>query len=337
MPSVRVIDAAEALKSKEWTDAMPNAFHHAAYLAAASPHGPGAGKALCLEADAGGGEPARWGVVERSKLGLRGAVAWDVPVIPRDADRARAWSALLDALAERGNAVLRMNCVSTLRWSAEETALVVDLANDRSWPTARAAFGTFVVDLSRPEEERLKSMQESHRRKVKSASKHGLRLEALSPERVDEYVAVSDATFARQGREGPTREYLAGLASVRSRFRFYVARDAEGVAQAAAVVAFSKDRAFYLHGGSGNRPVKGAGNWLQWEIMRALASEGVREYDFGGVDLKPVHEQSDGIRSFKEHFGGRFEEHASLDVEFDTLKSRLIASGRAIAARLAGA
>jgi lipid II:glycine glycyltransferase (peptidoglycan interpeptide bridge formation enzyme) len=47
-------------------------------------------------------------------------------------------------------------------------------------------------------------------------------------------------------------------------------------------------------------------NFLQWEMMRHFRGIGVRQYDFVGVRIDPeVGSKQEGIRRFKERFGGQ--------------------------------
>jgi hypothetical protein len=81
--------------------------------------------------------------------------------------------------------------------------------------------------------------------------------------------------------------------------------DHNGVAQCAAVIPFSGHSAYYMHGGSVAKPVLGASNLLQWEAMRRFREMGVRRYNFFGARLAPQRgSKAEGIRKFKERFGG---------------------------------
>jgi len=334
MDEARTIGIREAMADPAWTRDFPSAFAHPGYLAAAARGGPAPGRPLLLEADAGGKGPTRWGLVEYAKFGFVGSAAWTEPVLAEGADRARAWRSLLETLRRRGHAILRMNCVSSLRWSDDDVQAAADAARALGARVATSNYGTYVNDLSLSEADRFKALDESHRRKVKAAIREKLGFETLDVAAFEDYVRMSDATFARQGIPGPSRAYLEGLRDTPSHFTFHAARNAEGVPQAVALIAHDRGTAYYLHGGSGLRPAKGAGNWLHWALMNHLAARGIARYDFGGVDLRPVHGQSDGIRAFKKSFGGEFREYRAIDVVFSPVKHRLIETGRALAAKV---
>lgn len=82
----------------------------------------------------------------------------------------------------------------------------------------------------------------------------------------------------------------------------------EGIVQSAAVIPFSMHSAYYMHGGSISNPVTGASNLLHWEAIREFRGHGVSRYDFFGVRANPAEgSKLEGIRKFKERFGGKIE------------------------------
>ncbi len=300
-----------------------NPFIERAYLEAARLHGPGHGQAVLIETRER--DRARWGVVERSRFGMRGAVAFAGASFAPDADRRACWSELLDQLAARRNVVARFGSISSVRIPAGEIEMMKILARDRRWGISETRYGTYVVDLSRGESEIFDGIHSSCRRGIKFGDKGGLKLERMTGDgSVDEYMALSDATFARYGLAGPPRPYVEALYAIPSLFRFYAARGPDGVAHSVAIIACSDTGSFYLHGGSGSRSARGAGNWIHWEMMRDLAKDGSASYDLGGVDLDDRFPQSRGIREFKGSFGGVLERYTTVDIVFAPLRFRAV-------------
>ena len=56
-------------------------------------------------------------------------------------------------------------------------------------------------------------------------------------------------------------------------------------------------------------PLSGAMNFLQWEAIRLFQQLGVKRYDFVGVRIAPKKgSKQEGLKMFKERFGGRLEQ-----------------------------
>ena len=72
----------------------------------------------------------------------------------------------------------------------------------------------------------------------------------------------------------------------------------DGVSYAGAVIFVHGVNASYWHGASARHSVRGAMNLLQWEVLDALAAEGVERYDLLGSG--PLR----GVVAFKESIGG---------------------------------
>ncbi len=297
------------------------------FLEAAAHFGPGRGRVVVLESACGASVPARWGILERATVGVQVASAWTGPFIPAGGARHEVWRTMLKELATRRSAFLRMNMHASLRLTEEDVREIEAVAADRRWRVTRTSFGSNALDLTRPEADLLKEIHKEHRRMIRLGDEVGLVLDTVDSSGVDAFVSLMAATYARQGLRGPPEAYIRGLAEIPRDFRLYAARTSDGVVHAVALIARRAGTGIYLHGGSGERAVRGAGNWIHWQIARALAHEGFERYDLGGFAVDSDEGRAAGIRAFKLRFGGAVARYDAVDVDFKPFMSRVIRDG----------
>jgi hypothetical protein len=178
-----------------------------------------------------------------------------------------------------------------------------------------APYGNVIVDLTQGEEALWQAVHHKHRNVIRNASRHGVTIKS-GLEHLDTAYELTLASFLRSAR-GPVERRRVGARMSRGEFsrlvralgdnvRVFVA-EYEGAAQSAAVIPYSEHSAYYMHGGSIAKPLTGASNLLQWEAIRSFASLGVRQYNFFGVRVAPdPGSKAEGIRKFKERFGGQY-------------------------------
>lgn len=168
-----------------------------------------------------------------------------------------------------------------------------------------APYGTYIIDLTQPEENIFGNFNSSHRRKVRLAMKKGVQIKSGIEHLNTAYELVRD-TFKRSklgfmGHKAFTR-YVRGLDE---NVKILVA-DYQGTVQGCVVIPFSKRSAYYVYGGSIPEPITGATNLLHWEAIRQFCKLGVRYYDFVGVRIDPEKgSKQEGLMMFKERFGGQ--------------------------------
>jgi hypothetical protein len=166
-----------------------------------------------------------------------------------------------------------------------------------------APYGSYVIDLTGPEEAIWADVSSSHRRKVRQARAAGVEIvEAGDPGEVHELVR---STFARSrlpfmGPEAFERMVRALGDNVRILCAVH-----DGAVQGCAVLPFSVHAAYYVYGGSIPEPTTGAMHLLHWEAIAGFRAAGVLRYDFVGarIDPEPGSKQ-EGIATFKARFGG---------------------------------
>lgn len=168
-----------------------------------------------------------------------------------------------------------------------------------------APYGTYIIDLMQPEESLLKSLNSSHRRKLRLATKQNVQVRSGIEYLKISYDLVRD-TFARSKMGFMNfQEYERYINSLGPNVKIFVA-DHRGAIQGCVVVPFSNHRAYYVYGGSIPEPHSGATNLIHWEAIRYFQSIGVKTYDFVGVRINPEEgTKQEGLAQYKQRFGGR--------------------------------
>lgn len=192
-----------------------------------------------------------------------------------------------------------------------------------------APFGSYVIDLTLPEEDLWSKVHAKHRNVIRNATKKGVVIKTGTEQLETAYRLVQDSVTRsarglvermRVSARMDYRTFRHQMLAFGEFVRVFVA-EYEGVAQSAAVIPFSRHCAYYMHGGSIESPLTGASNLLQWEAIRQFRAQGVRSYDFFGGRVDPESgSKMEGIMKFKERFGGRFIEGFMWKLPFNPIK-----------------
>ena len=175
----------------------------------------------------------------------------------------------------------------------------------RTYPDSAAAvpYGSYILDLTRTEEELWKRLHAKHRNVIRNAQKKGVQIISGPEHAAPAYQLIAE-TFKRSAM--PFMDYDAfqrmmdGLGEY---VKVFVALY-EGVIQGCAVIPFSRHSAYYAYGGTTSAPLTGAANLLQWEAIRHFRDLGTRRYDFCGARIDPDEgTKAAGLVMFKERFG----------------------------------
>jgi hypothetical protein len=177
----------------------------------------------------------------------------------------------------------------------------------RTYPDGAVAapYGTYVVDLDKPEEALWSGLSSNHRRQVRVAQKNAVRIRH-APEHLEMAHSIVRDTFKKSDlpfmKLDAFRRMLLGLGE---NVKVFVA-EAGGRVQGCTVVPFSRHTAYYLYGGSIADAAPGTMHLLHWESIRLFRSLGVARYDFVGVRINPEKgSKQEGLLTFKQRFGGR--------------------------------
>lgn len=185
---------------------------------------------------------------------------------------------------------------------------------------ATNAFASCLINLNKPEETLWKNLHGKHRNVIRRAENLGVHIESG-----EEFWDAGYDTYCKsQERSSNTVEsrewYINLLTKMENNAVQYVAIY-EGIVQASALILYSQYGAYYLHGGSINAPVSGASNLLHWHIMLEMKARNVQKYDLMGIRSHPeIGSKYEGIRRFKERFGGEIKTGYLWHIGFDFVK-----------------
>lgn len=177
---------------------------------------------------------------------------------------------------------------------------------------------TVVVDLTRPEQERLAALYQKTRYNLRIAQKKGVTVhEETSESGLATFLSLTRETAERHDIQAEPEKYYRTMFTVlastdaphpdRCMLKIFIAR-LEGKALTASLALFFGNTMTYAHGASsGEQKNVMAPYLLHWESMQYGASNGFTQYDFRGVapeSAGPAHPWA-GITRFKEGFGGQ--------------------------------
>ncbi len=176
----------------------------------------------------------------------------------------------------------------------------------RAYPDGAVAapYGSYVIDLRKDEESLFSQMSATHRKRTRQASRHGVKIKC-GLEYMDSAFDIIKTTLGRSSMRfmayGAFKSLVHGLGE---NVKLLVAEH-EGVVQGCTLFPFSNYSAYSLYGGS-IAEVPGAMHLLNWEAIRLFRNLGVGRFDFVGVRVNPERgSKQEGIRTFKERFGGQ--------------------------------
>jgi lipid II:glycine glycyltransferase (peptidoglycan interpeptide bridge formation enzyme) len=172
---------------------------------------------------------------------------------------------------------------------------------------------TFVLDLTRSEDQLLSAMKQKTRYNIRLAEKKGVHIRVASAEEHPLLYGLYAETSTRDGfviRESGYYDTAWGLFLQSGLGHAWVA-EVEGEPIAALILFCFASRAWYLYGMSKNRHrEKMPNHLLQWEAIRWAKSQGFQSYDlWGAPDEFTAEDRLWGVYSFKQGFGGRLVRH----------------------------
>jgi lipid II:glycine glycyltransferase (peptidoglycan interpeptide bridge formation enzyme) len=256
-----------------------------------------------LAAEDAGALVGGWLVFNDSLKGIPGFLAREInipsePICASDAEKGLIVDALWESLLRLHPSYIVWLNKALCKWEAR--GFLENTGFDEI-----VKYGSYVVDLTQAEDGLWKNLHGKHRNNIRKAQKEGVKFE--ESEDVRNYFLMSEQTYARSEKKGPSLSFLKKLFEVlnpRGMCRMFFAEH-EGRLAAGAVIVQCGERATYLFGATRDRATPGASNLLHWEIMMKLKSEKLKIYDLGGVALDSVgNEKAEGIAKFKERFGG---------------------------------
>ncbi len=188
----------------------------------------------------------------------------------------------------------------------------------------------FILDLTKSEEELLKNLHPKTRYNIKTAQKHGVKVqERIDDEAFDIYLKLYFETTKRQGYHGHNETYhrkvwqtLKEANMARLLIAFYHPPHAKNPKPLTAWMLFNFHQTlYYPYGGSSleHKEVM-ANNLVAWEAIRLGKKLGLKEFDMWGA-LSPDANPKDswfGFHRFKQGYGGELVEYmGTYDLVFN--------------------
>lgn len=163
---------------------------------------------------------------------------------------------------------------------------------------------TVVIDLSKGEEELLAEMHHKTRYNIGVADRHGVVVGEHSDS--DSFLGLLKKTTKRDKFNPHPADYYKKLFDCRElQTKLYFANH-NGKPVAAALVLVFGDTGYYLHGASDYEYRSLMAPYaLHWHIIKQLKTEGLKQYDFWGIDAR----KWPGVTRFKLGWGGKTVEY----------------------------
>lgn len=183
-------------------------------------------------------------------------------------------------------------------------------------------WGSYIIDLTRTEDEIFDSFHSKHKNVIRKAAKEGVVVDCKA-----DYHEVWQnicETLKRQKVYPPQLSYYQKLIEKVPRNTAFYACKYNGSIQGSAVIVYDDCCAYYMYGGSATKPFTGSVNLLQYEIMKDMKSKGVKVYDMVGA--RTIYDEDSkfaGIQRFKSRFASDFKQGYILRMIISPLKYKL--------------
>ena len=197
--------------------------------------------------------------------------------------------------------------------SAEQRTLYRDLGF-RPAPIHMHPELSWILDVTKPEDDLLREMRKTTRYLVKKMEKEGVEITmSTNPDDIEKFWPVYQSTVERQQftpfKKLDLRKEFELFAKENNAAFFFGSYHGETIA--AAIIIFYNGQAFYHHSGSIQKSKDiNASYLLQWRVIQEAKKRGCTLYNFWGISPvnKPEHPWA-GLSLFKKGFGGFAEEY----------------------------
>ena len=192
--------------------------------------------------------------------------------------------------------------ISPILEEGEENEKLFKELGFRDAPLHMHAELTWVLDITKSEEDLLAGMRKTTRNLIKRGEREGV--EACQGT-FDEFYRLYQETEKRQQFVAFSKKYLQKELNIFGDNAQIFLASHQGTILAGAIIVFYDDTIYYHHGASLHSQIPAAYT-LQWEIIKQAKKRGMKQYNFWGVakedDTKhPWY----GLSLFKRGFGGR--------------------------------
>lgn len=170
---------------------------------------------------------------------------------------------------------------------------------------------TWLLDLSKTEDELLEGMNKNHRNLIRRCMRDGVKIEkSKSPEAMKDFLHIYDTTaqrhkFHKFSDKYVTKEFEAFAQNDQA--LILSAKLPDGTHDSSAIIMYYGNTAAYRHGASLNTNSKLPTSYLiQWEAIKEAKARGMKWYNFWGIapENAPKTHPFFGITHFKKGFGG---------------------------------
>jgi len=181
----------------------------------------------------------------------------------------------------------------------------------RPAPMHILAENTWILDLSKSEDELLAQMEKTHRYLIRRCEKEGVRVEkSINETELEQFNNIHNETAKRQNFHRFSKDYIE------KEFHAFSPREEalvisgflpDGRIDSSAIILFFGNMAAYRHGASLNLDSKLSTSYLvQWEAIKEAKRRGLKWYNFWGVIPAKAGKNHPfyGITHFKKGFGG---------------------------------
>ncbi|MDO8618507.1 MAG: peptidoglycan bridge formation glycyltransferase FemA/FemB family protein [Candidatus Daviesbacteria bacterium] len=173
----------------------------------------------------------------------------------------------------------------------------------------------FVVDLTKSEDELLKSFHQKTRYNIRVAEKHGVKVIATTADKdFESYLKLYFETTLRQGYHGHNKDYHRKVWQTlkASNMAQLLIASFENEPLTTWLLLNFKDTLYYPYGGSSKtHPEVMANNLVAWEAIKLGKKMGLKKFDMWGA-LGPNADSKDpwfGFHKFKQGYGGELVEY----------------------------
>lgn len=186
-----------------------------------------------------------------------------------------------------------------------------------------APYGSYIIDLTQPEDVLWKKIERITRQNIKTASKNDVIVRDAIGQIDEAYLIIKD-TFKRSQLPFMNlvsfKRFMSGLGE----YGKLLIADQRGVAQSFVVFAYSRFCAYAIYAGNVVGQQQGANKLLYWEALRLFQGLGVRQYDFVGARMNPEKgSKQEALGSFKKRFGATLKQGYIWKYPLHSLKYRL--------------
>lgn len=164
-------------------------------------------------------------------------------------------------------------------------------------------FGTYIIDLLQDENNIFKQIHQKHRNVIKKAQNDGV-IVVNGKQYRNEVLNIINQTMLRQKMAPFKSAAMNEFKCLNENIEYYVSIY-NNIVQGGAMIYWDKYCAYYMYGGSIEKPHGGSLNLMHWQIIKDMKKRGVEKYDFVGARIHPLKDSKiSTIQRFKARFGG---------------------------------